>query len=109
MRSTAAQVLYEGNDTIVELRGLVNAMTGEYLDDAEVSCTLLDADGEDVEGPEWPLTMAYLEESDGVYRATLAASLELSRAARYTLRVDVDGGDGLVGRWDMPCVCRARA
>ena len=108
MRSTSAQILFAGNDAIVELRGLANSMTGDPINDAAVSCTLLDSAGDEVAGEVWPLDMQYLEESGGIYRVTLAADLGLVAAARYTLRVDADGGAGLVGRWDLPCICMTR-
>lgn len=104
---SSAQVLYVGNDQLIELRGLKDGATGEPLDEATVSCTLLESDGVEVEGEDWPLSMGAI--APGVYRATLAYTLPLVAGARYLIRIDVNAGAGLRGRWDVPCVCRLRA
>lgn len=105
----AAEVLYVGNDQLIELRGLADSSTGEPVDDAIVSCTMREIGGADVAGQSWPITMAAVADASGVYRATLPYTLPLVAGARYMLRIDVNAGAGLRGRWDVPCVCRLRA
>lgn len=107
-RSTAAEILFSGNDMVVEVRELANEVTGEPINDATVSCTLKDASGATVAGQSWPTTLAYVAESDGVYRSSLAYTISLSANARYSLHIDIDGGAGLRGHWEVPCLCRTR-
>ena len=107
--STTAEILYDENDHVVEIRGLENETTGENLNAATVSCTLKDADGNNVTGQSWPTTMTYVTDSAGVYRATLAYGLALTPGGRYTLDLDVNAGAGLRGHWEVPCVCRVRS
>lgn len=109
MSRTAAEVLFAGNDQLVELRGLTDEATGEPLNAATVTATLTEADGDAVTGATWPMTLAYVAESEGVYRATLPYGLGLVPGGRYLLRIDVNAGSGLRGRWDVPCVCRNRS
>lgn len=108
MSRTAAEVLLAGNDQLVELRGLTDEATGEPLNAATVTATLTESDGDAVTGGTWPLTLAYVADSDGLYRATLPYNLGLVPGGRYLLRIDVNAGSGLRGRWDVPCVCRSR-
>ena len=106
--STTAEVLWDNNDTIIEIRGLENEVTGENINDATVTCTLYDAEEVSVTGQSWPLTMTYVTGSAGVYRATLPYGLGIVAASRYTLQLDVNAGTGLRGQWRIPCVCRIR-
>lgn len=106
--STAAELLFVGNDMVVEVRGLEDEITGENIDDASVTCTLIDAEGDQVSGQSWPMTMANVAGSAGAYRGTLPRTIGIALAGRYTLRIDVDAGPGLRGRWEIPCVCRTR-
>jgi len=104
---TAAEILYVGNDQLVELRNLVNEATGEPINSATVTCTLTEAGGGSVTGVTWPVTLAYVADSDGVYRGTLPYNLSLAAGTKYLLRLDVNAS-GARGRWDVPCVCRLR-
>lgn len=102
------QILYLGNNSIVDVTGLRNENTGAYVTSATVSVTLLDKSGELVSGGTWPLAMAYVPDSTGTYRATLPSSLALVEGGRYTARIVADAGQGLRAEWDMPCVGRIR-
>lgn len=101
-------ILYLGNNSIVDVTGLRNENTGAYVADAVVSVTLLDQTGRPVIGSDWPLTLAYLAGSNGVYRATLPHTLDLVEGGRYLARIVADSGAGLQAQWDMPCVGRLR-
>lgn len=105
----AAQIIYEGNDTIIEVRDLQNGVTGNYLDQAAVTVTVKDSAGNNVAGPVWPLTMSYVANSNGVYRATLPASMVLAKRASYTAVVAVNGGVGLEAKWEVELSCQQRS
>lgn len=106
--SNEAQILFFGNDNLIELRGLKNEVAGTYLNAATVTVTLKDSDGDNVAGASWPMTMSYVASSNGIYRATLPSTLSVVEDGRYTAVVAVNGGAGLVARWDLPCLCRDR-
>ena len=100
--------IYSGNDALIEVKGLTDRGTGLFVSDAAVSVTLFDSEGVEVAGQVWPLALAYIEDTDAVYRATLLASLPVTPGARYTAVIEADGGLGLLARWDIDVVCRKR-
>lgn len=104
-----SQVIYYQNSNIIELRGLKNVVTGEYLDAASVTVTLLDSSDSEVTGESWPLTMDYVTSSSGIYRATLSSSLGVSKASNYTAVIEADGGVGLAGKWEVALKCLQRS
>lgn len=102
-------VLYVGNDHILEVHHLKNELTGEYLDSATVSVTLVDSEGDEVAGDTWPKAMSYVTDSNGIYRATMVNELVLTAGARYTAQLTADAGAGLRAYWELECVARDRA
>ena len=100
--------LYLNNDNTLEVAGLQNAVTGQYINDATVEVTLRDADGDEVAGQNWPLTLSYVTDSDGIYRGTLEDDLELTARADYTAEITVDAGADLTGQWSMPIIAITR-
>lgn len=105
---SAIYELFVGNDTVLEVQGLRNDVTGEPLNTATLTLTLLDAAGAEVPGQVWPMPMVFVEGSRGLYRALLPAALPLVADARYTARIVADAGPGLMGSWLMECVARTR-
>jgi len=103
-----AQIIYYLNDHTIELRNLKNEVTGDYLDAATVTVTLVDSNDAEVSGETWPLTMSYVTGSNGVYRATFSDTLSLTKLAKYTAKVTADGGAGLKGYWEVPLKCLQR-
>jgi len=101
-------VLLISNDHILELDSLKNELTGLDLNGATVTVTLVDAEGAQVGGEVWPKTMAYVAETDGVYRCTLPYTLALTPAARYVARITANAGNGLRAHWELECVARTR-
>lgn len=95
-------VVYVANDNLIELRALKNAATGAFVNNATAAVTLRDVHGRDVVGETWPLTLGYVAASDGIYRATLADTLDLVRGLEYVAHVTADGGAGLKGAWTVP-------
>lgn len=109
MSQLQTEVMWDGNDNVLRVIGLSNAVTGAYLNDlATVEVTLTDSDGNEVTGQSWPLGVTYVAASDGEYRAILPQALSITPGATYTATVDADGGAGLKGRWEIPVLCRTR-
>lgn len=101
-------ILLKDNDNILEITGLVNELTGAFLNAAAVTVTLKDSAGVNVTGDTWPKTLTYVAASNGTYRATLGFNLGLTTGQRYTAAVIADGGAGLRATWAVDCVTRAR-
>ena len=92
--------LYIGNDTLASLSGLraATAAEGTYINDGTVTLTLMDVDGVELAGETWPLTMSYITDSDGVYRAVIQDTLSLTPGATYIAELTADG-DSLQAQW----------
>lgn len=102
------ELVYQGNDNILELDGLKNDATDAFINDATVTVTMVDSNDVEVSGQTWPTSMLYVNSSDGVYRATLQDVLVLAEDARYIAKVTANGGAGLLGFFELPVVARIR-
>lgn len=72
----AYRTIYENNDHVVEVSGLKNALTGEYITAATVQMSVYKNGVLENTGT-WPLSMSYVADSKGIYRGVLRASLNL--------------------------------
>ena len=99
--------IYQSNDTIIEVAGLKNDVTGAFINNAQVNVVLVDSLGVQVTGQTWPLALTYVPVSDGAYRATLLFSLPLSPNSKYSANVFVSAG-GLVANWSIDVLCKKR-
>lgn len=102
-------ILFTGNDTVLEVKGLKNEVTGDFLNAASVTATMVDAEGDQVAGDVWPKSLVYVTGSDGTYRATLPYTMNLVAGGRYVAQISVNGGAGLRASFSLPCVARGRA
>lgn len=100
------KILFIGNDMRLELDELRDP-DGAYINTATVTATLLDSDGEEVEGVTWPVTLEYVEESDGKYQGILDDAIELVDKEIYTLVVDSVDGESK-GHWELAVQARTR-
>ena len=91
---------FVANSNILDLTGLLNAKASSYINDATVTVTIKDLDGNELTGISWPVTMAYVAASDGDYRATISEDLALVHKVNAVAHIEVDGGAGLVGHWE---------
>jgi len=86
-----ADAAYIANDNTVVLDGLRD-VDDAYINDATVAVEdVIDADGATVAGISLPLSMPYVTDSNGKYRATLQDTAEFVADAPYTAIVTVDG------------------
>lgn len=108
MSSPSFEVLFFGNDMVLEVRKLRNELTGAFLNSATVDVTLNDSTGTGVLGQTWPRSLAYVAGSDGIYRTTIPDTLTLTANAKYTAVITADAGAGLAARWDVPIICKRR-
>lgn len=101
-------ILYADNDTVLEVDRLRNGLSGEFLNTADVSVTLLEDDGTPVDGVSWPLSLAYVSGTEGLYRVTIPYTLGLVPNRRYLAELVADDGPGLHSQWEVECVARKR-
>lgn len=99
--------IYVGNNNLVDLIGLKNAATDSYENSADVSLRLIADDGSEIEGQTWPLTMNYVADSDGDYRATLSKDLVITH--KQVITADITAvASGITGNWKTPCRVETR-
>lgn len=87
----ALEILYDQNDMLLELKGLKDELDATFINNATVGVTLTDEiTGAQIAGAVWPLSLVYVASSNGDYRATLAADLDLTpgKAVRADIAVD---------------------
>jgi hypothetical protein len=103
-----SRVLYVGNSNVIEVADLHNEVTGDVVNNATVTMRLLDSDGDPVAGETWPLTLAYVTDSDGLYRATLIDTLPLTDNGRYVAEVTAIVSGSLKAFWRLDCLAKTR-
>lgn len=93
--------LFIENDNLLTLNHLKEAITDQYLNSAAVEATLVDHNGDEVEGQTWPLSLGYVTASDGKYQGIIEDAVELAQAD-YTVIVTVDAGIDRIAKWRLP-------
>lgn len=89
---------YLGNDMTVTLSGFQNALTGDYLNNATVSCRLLETDGTEVLGSQ---SLQYVAASNGNYRFTVDKdAVALVDGQFYILEI-VASETGIDAQWEV--------
>jgi hypothetical protein len=103
-------IVYVANTNLIEVVGLKSEVEGEFIADADVEVTVKDADGEDVAGQTWPLTLASIDGTDpeGNYRGILKDTLELTAGQTYYANVDANAGADRIGHWEFAFVPKTR-
>ena len=99
--------LYIGNDSIVELTGLYDQLTGNYVNNASVQCTVFDANGGALANVGWPIALNYLAASNGVYQGIIPATIQLAEASGYRAQVIATSGS-TTAEWDIPVLGQYR-
>lgn len=85
------QFLQKDSDNLIRLDRLRLATDGSYVNDATVTFTLVDIDGNDVSGAT-TITMAYIATSNGRYEGVLQSTVTLTEGNRYTIEVTATSG-----------------
>ena len=98
--------LFVDNSGVAELRNLRDSITGVLDDSASVALTIFDADGAEVAGETWPVSMT--STGAGLYRRLLPASLVLSAKAKYTALAVATSSTGAIGSWRCQVIAEDR-
>lgn len=105
---TPPLVLWIGNHMVIEHVGVRNTVTGVYDNAATVAVTLKDSAGVALTGETWPKTMSYVAGSNGVYRATLAATIAAVSGDKLRAHLAVQGSGGEIDYREIPVTARYR-
>lgn len=97
--------LFVGNENYLKLAGLINNVTGLYVNDASVSIQLKDRSGTNVGTS---TAMSYIAASNGDYAVTLADSLGITAGKGYVAHVDAEAPGGLTYHAEEPVVAKIR-
>jgi hypothetical protein len=100
---------FVGSTNVLELRGLKNAVDDEFIDDATVTVTVKDAAGTNVSGQGWPLTMDYVADSDGDYRAILENDIAFVARRTYFAHISANAGTNRIATWKFAFTPQTRA
>lgn len=103
-----ACIVYVANTNVIELTGLTDAVDDTPINDATVTLTLKDADGNEVAGQTWPAPMDPVSGTDGLYRGIIEDDVEMVVGALYVAHVDVDAGPDRIGHWEFNFKARTR-
>ena len=97
-----AEIFYHGNDAVLEVSNLQNAVSLAYINDANVTATLYNSSEVAITGQAFPLTLAYIVASNGTYRGTLSKDLVTSSLRGGYVVIDIDAGTDLVANFRIP-------
>jgi hypothetical protein len=79
-------LIYVDSDTLLTVDHLKDARTGQYVNTAEITASLLDASLQPVPEAQ-DLTLAYVVNSDGKYQGVIPSPLSLTPGATYHIDV----------------------
>lgn len=84
--------LLVGNDQLVQVVGLRDAISGDPITNATVTARITKRDGTDVGGENWPISLSYVVESsstenDAHYRGLFEDDIELVAGKGYWVEV----------------------
>lgn len=103
----AIDVIFESNSNTIIVDELRKASDDTYVNDATISLTLKDANGDDVTGETWPVAGSYISGSNGRYQANMSSSVNISAGDRVTAEITATSGS-LVGFWELPLRVKKR-
>ena len=84
-------LIYINADNLIEYDGMRRASDETYINDATVTFTLKDSNGNAVTGAT-TVAMAYVSGSDGKYQGTLDSTVTLTENAYYTVEFTATSG-----------------
>lgn len=107
--SATVEIIYVGNDMVLDVENVRNALTGIAISDADVQLTLRDqASNAMVSGESWPKTLAAVPGQPGRYRCTIPYTLSIAANQRLVAEIDIDAGPGLRATFEIAVVVKPR-
>jgi len=93
------QIWYEQNDMVIEVSDVIDAITGNPIDDAIINGTLKDSTGTDVPGVTWPQTLPNV--GTGLYRIAIDKAALVISGQLYTLSIVLVTPGGVDAYWEV--------
>ena len=89
-----AEFYFLTSDNTIEVRGVKDQVTDTFDNDSTVTVqTLIDiSDDSVIVGETWPLTLAYVAASNGIYRGNLVDTLVVSEHDNLEAEIRIDDG-----------------
>lgn len=100
--------VYVDNTNVLQLDGLQDAIDSSYINDADVTFSLVDKDAAELDGQTWPADMDYVATSNGNYRGFIENDVELVAGQTYRAIIEVDAGTNRIGHYEFPFVPKIR-
>lgn len=88
------RVILKDSNNLVYFNDLYDVLNEQYVNTAQVEVTLLDVDGVEVAGEEWPVLLDYQTGSNGDYLQVLDDDIVLEVGKFYVAKVEIDDGPG---------------
>jgi len=86
-------IFLQGSSNVLEVQKLKNKVTDTYLDAAAtVEVTLLDPSGAPVAGSTWPVALAYVAASEGLFRGILPPAVAVVAGEWYEVQLNITSG-----------------
>lgn len=100
---------YLESDQLLQIDGLRDPVTGNYVNTAVISVTMYEADGiTTVTGQTWPLVLSYVATSNGNYNGLLQDDRVLVDGQIYWIEIVANAGGDLIKTWRWHDVARYR-
>lgn len=98
-----AEELFTLSDNLVKITGLINEVSGSYINDADITATVIyKSDRTEVSGVTWPIPVSYVAASDGNYLGTLPYTMGIVNRDKLIVLLEIDGGAGLIQHRECP-------
>ncbi len=101
-------IIYVGNTSTVELRGLITSVDREYANNALVTMSLETKTGEPVSGQTWPILLSYIEGSKGRYVGSFSHMTDLEADKEYVAVIKAVLPNGSEALWSETVITRER-
>jgi hypothetical protein len=100
--------MYFRSDALLELNGLRDAVTGDYLNVATVTASIRDLKGNLVVGAE-NIIMEHVSSSNGDYRGRISHAANFVEGKQYVAEVTAIGDADIQGYWKLSFQVRRRS
>lgn len=91
-------VYFINNSVLVQVLGLRNAADDSYVNNATVAVSIKGADGNNLAGETWPVTLAYVAGSNGDYQGVISSAVSVAVGDIVTLYITATA-TGLDAEW----------
>ncbi len=99
-------IFYKSNDQVVEVSGLADGITGDYISSATLTASLYDRAGTVVPGLN-AIPLVCTDPATGTYRGQVEETFNPTKGGGYTLKIDAEDGTTVL-HLEIPVEIRVR-